>query len=236
MFVDPMGTDAYLFIGLDQADRADAEKAELEKKYGEGKVHVRIIKNRGDFQKAWNGMGNVNGQEVPIELAEIHMHGESGYIEDVDMKELKNDRTVEILVLSSCNTGHLDVENNVAVQFLNQQNVNMVIAPDGTHYKAKLGGNLRIKVWSDPNYDTSFSKDLKKMRENQGMVKFTKNQDGTISKKILGREFENINELLAKATSDESMTGIISLHEWYHIQRTLLTPPLIVGGIVLWKH
>ena len=55
---------------------------------------------------------------------------------NINIDKLKNIKANSI-ELFSCNTGHLDVENNVAEQIFKNNDINFLIAPDGTNIRDK---------------------------------------------------------------------------------------------------
>ena len=139
-FVDPWGLDSYIFYGYSQYGAAHEYGSQLSESDPDTPVHLILVGTKDDFIEGWNGMGEVNGEKVSIDLVVINLHG-SPYqmsssngepIMDEDIMNLDK-KTIDTLALLSCNTGNLDYIGNVASLFAMSQNVNQVIAPDGYH-------------------------------------------------------------------------------------------------------
>ena len=137
-FVDPWGLDDYIFYGFSQGRTAKALETQLLESDPDTPVHLIYVETKDDFLEGWNGMGEVNGEKVSIDLVVINLHG-SPYqmsssngepIIDEDIMNLDK-KTIDTLALLSCNTGNLDYIGNVASLFAMSQNVNQVVAPDG---------------------------------------------------------------------------------------------------------
>lgn len=138
--------DAYFFYGEDQKDAAYKDAKLLEDQFGP--VHMIYVEFPGDFVAGWNGMGTVGGKNVSIDYVEINLHGgpyniqathntldANGKIKreyrNINLSKLDS-KEIGVIMLLSCNGGHLDYNNNVALQLLRRNDVQNVIASDGT--------------------------------------------------------------------------------------------------------
>ena len=206
MFVDPWGLDAYIIYDPSEdfmTDQAKDEYKKLKKKYDS--IHIISAKDKDKFIKAWNNMGiNDKGKSVEIEEVIIIAHGSptslafgndsiSTYgLSTLDEKEMGK------LNVSSCNTGHLDVDNNVATTFLNNNSIDEVIAWDGTasYYKFLWWSGrdgLALDQKSFYNYASTESRPIYALgsymgsyevsRSPMGEIHYSKNANGVIVQK-----------------------------------------------------
>lgn len=153
MFVDPWGLDDYIFYGMDQEKYAHSLYNTLT---SNGiMAHEFYIKHPEDFYDSWASMGiDENGNTISIDNVYIHLHGEphnilssaGGLIYSSNLEH----KTINTLIMSCCNTGNLDFENNFAIQLMKTQNIHRVFAPDGL-------GSLFVENYVYSIYDPSYS-------------------------------------------------------------------------------
>lgn len=150
IFVDPEGTDCYIFYLPEWEGEARADQAALAKKYGYDvdQVHMIPINNNDDLTAGWNGMGTVNGQPVDIDTVVIDSHanpyglGYNGSDDFFGAQDIRNldQKDVKELVLYGCNAGHMDYsDTNPAAEFARRVDGAQVIASDGTVYSNPNG-------------------------------------------------------------------------------------------------
>ena len=189
--------DVYYYVNEQFKGEGKKDKKILEKLYGEP-THVIITDTRDSFIDEWNKMGNWNGENVDVSLVVINMHGDpetlsphsdgsTGYMKATDVTNgtLIPKNVGDIMVLG-CNSGHFDHRySSLANKMLVYNNVNSVIASDGTVRSRSLFGNYKSIS------DDSFIKYLwskKKYRKNIGFIKYTKNNIGELEWEFLGKK------------------------------------------------
>ena len=202
VFVDPSGLDAYIFYGKDQEKAAKNDAKELKKRYGT--VHLIFADTDSDFLTGWQSMGNVDGNAVSIDLVEINLHGNATSIyssdgTEIDLTQMQSQDIATILLLS-CNGGHLDYSNNVATQLLNGNNVQDVIAGDGTVWYSRFLGKTSYYAKGDDSWkNQKQSQNFNSCRNNNGFVVFS--QDGSTTNLGFGSWFasETVSGILKEA-------------------------------------
>lgn len=179
-FIDPQGTDCYIFYLPEWKGEAMADRKALAQKYGYdiSKVHMIPMNNKQDLTNGWNGMGTVDGQPVDIDTVVIDSHASpsslgfgngSSSMRAQDIQNL-NSQDVKELVLYGCNAGHMDYQNtNPAAQFAQRVNGGQVLASDGTVYSTPSG-----RTDYDSRADDTFNRYLRNGdRDNLGWVEYT---------------------------------------------------------------
>lgn len=124
--------------GDDQKE--DSEKFGESLKDNGNIVHMIYVEDADDFYNGWSSMGmNEDGQEVSIDTVYINLHGEPEHILSSNNQEIYVSKleikTIDTILLTACNTGNTDFNNNFANQLAMSQNVDQVIAPDGLGYR-----------------------------------------------------------------------------------------------------
>ena len=165
LYVDPDGTDCYIFYLPEWRDEALNDQQRLAEQYGYGtdQVHLVPVTNRRELTDGWNEMGTVNGNRVDIDTVVINTHAdprELGFGNGnrftrrnamaLDEKEMEN------LILYGCNAGHLDYQqDNIAAAFSRRTNGAPVMASDGTVYGMNSDETYRpeaddaFRSWAD---------------------------------------------------------------------------------------
>ena len=205
IFIDPSGLDYYVFYGEDQEWAAEQYEKQLKKDYSDVPVHMVFVDTPDTFYTEWNNMGIVDGETVSIDGVIVNLHGNPTNIyasdgNEIDIGELTNDSKIETMLLLSCNAGHMDYENNMAVQFLKAANIRNVIAPDGTHYRDEFKGifGLWANVKSIVKADETFKKyAIDKDRSSTGFVSFSLNSLGQVAYNFNVLDSINENEIRA---------------------------------------
>ena len=106
---------------------------------------------------------------------------------DFDNGTLISKNIGNVLILG-CNSGHFDNRfTNIADRILVNNNVNSVIASDGTVKNRSIFGNY--KSVGDSTF-VSYLWSGKKYRNNYGFIKYTKNSIGELQWEILGNKVE----------------------------------------------
>ena len=145
--VDPSGLDHYIFYGDSQARDALTYEEQLNEKYPDTNVHLISVTSAEEFAEEWEKMGN-NGED--IECVVVALHGSPYSITadpgneagKIDVRKLAY-KTIDTIVLTSCNTGNVDYVGNIATQFVRGQDVNQVVAPDGWTIVKKVDRGMR---------------------------------------------------------------------------------------------
>ena len=144
LYVDPDGTDCYIFYLPEWRDEALNDQQRLAEQYGYGteQVHLIPVQNAQQLRDGWNGMGTVDGRSVDIDTVVINTHanperlgfGNGNSFSRRDAMALQ-DKEMEQLVLYGCNAGHLDYQDrNIAEAFSHRTSGAPVMASDGTVY------------------------------------------------------------------------------------------------------
>ena len=206
VFTDPNGLDIYYFVNKQFAREADWNKNYLMYVQDEP-VHILITDTRDEFIAQWNAMGSWAGKDVEVSLVVINMHGSPGSLSphpdgstgiitanDVDDGTLVPKYIGNILILG-CNSGHFDHKyDSVANRLLVHNAVKSVIASDGTVSSRTLIGNYKSKGDKTfKKYTTTTNED----RKNKGFIKYTKNKNGELEWKVLGKKI-NVSTLFKK--------------------------------------
>ena len=125
----------YIFHGADQADAATRYRRQLERMHPAANISMTNVHFSDAFRDGWGAMGS-NGD---INGVIINVHGGPNRIATCDGQRIYvsdlEQQTMSWLLLLSCNTGHLDVENNVATQFARYLVNGPVISADGYHQR-----------------------------------------------------------------------------------------------------
>jgi RHS repeat-associated protein len=201
IWVDPEGTDCYIFYLPEFESFAKRDQAEMAKQYGYdiSQVHIIPINSKKDLTNGWNNMGVENGQNVDIDSVMIWAHGNpkalgngngDWQLKPGDIKKLQ-DKDIENLILPCCNAGHNDYQQkNIAAEFARKTDGAPVIATDGTGY-AYQDGTLESR------YDDHFKEWLKYGdRDNDGWLVYHED-DGEVNVSKLGKKFMTVEEMMA---------------------------------------
>jgi len=171
---------AYYFYGVDQEEAAtkDIEALKALNTYADV-IPILVIQPR-DFYSGWDAMGkDKNGNPLEIGLVVINMHGDATRIsatesvsDVIDLSQL-TPKDINTIVLLTCNGGHLDYSNNVATQLLNGQNVNYVIAPDGSTSGSSIGNQIIYWAAGDAGWRGASNLPTKRS-SNEGFIIYSK--------------------------------------------------------------
>ena len=169
--------------------------------------HMIHVDTASTFVTKWNAMGLENGKTVSIENVIINVHGAplSIYASDssaINISDLQQ-KNIGNLLLFSCNTGHLDYTNNVANQFLQTQNIGVLVAPDGTHFRdiveMEQFFNVGYKNYTEFN-DVSQVYQRKAnggFRQSRGLVFYL--NGNMVVPTIAQTQYTNVMDLISKA-------------------------------------
>ena len=187
LWVDPMGTDCYVFYLPEHEGHERLAKSNLEqlaKQYGcdPSEIHVVPVNSKEEFIEAWNNMGMENGKKVDIDTVTLDFHGSPTYLGSGDgswgftpeeIEQLQN-KDVENLVCYGCDCGHEDYAGeNIASALAKKVNGAPVLAADGT---VSTSGNSAIA-----HGDDYFKKFLRYgERDNDGWVVYYEDENGNI--------------------------------------------------------
>ena len=184
IFVDPLGTDCYIFYLPEWEAEARVDQRQLAQQYhlDESQVHLMPIRNNQELTDGWNGMGTVNGQQVDIDAVVIDTHANHsilGYGNNSNDKlnarniQALQDKDMDALILYGCNAGHADYfGSNVASEFARRTNGAPVLASDGTVYGQQRNGDY------DSRNDDHFRDQLVNgNRDNEGWMVYRYRND-----------------------------------------------------------
>ena len=121
------------------------------------------------------------------EVLTPHPNRDTGCIsaEDVDNGTLISKNIGDMLILG-CNSGHFDHRySSIANRFLVNNNVNSVIASDGTVTSRSVFGNYKSK--GNPSF-VKYLWSAHKYRDNFGFIQYTKNEKGELEYSIIGKK------------------------------------------------
>lgn len=190
IWIDPEGTDCYIFYLPEWKNEAVNDRRQLAKQYGydESKVHLIPITSNSDFRNGWNNMGMEGGNEVDIDTVLINTHGNPNALGDngnfgigTNFIRHLDDKEAENLILLGCNSGHKDyADNNVAAAFAEKIEGAPVIASDGTVYSG-----FSLFNWFDRSYKSKNDEDFRDWRsgsnrDNAGWVVYQV-EDGKVT-------------------------------------------------------
>ena len=92
-------------------------------------LYVEESNKTDSFALNWNSFAYKNN-----EIVIVNVHGRPTSSSSIDFDKL-NKMNANVLFLLSCNGGVKEQKNNLAVQMLENNNINYVISADGTHYR-----------------------------------------------------------------------------------------------------
>ncbi len=197
--IDPLGLDSYVIYDPSEPfmiNQAKDEQKKLEKKF-KTPVYLLEAKNEEEFKNQWEWIGteDINGNPVTIDGVVIIAHGNPNAIyfsgDKISTYDVSNlsSKTGKELNISSCNAGHLDVSNNIATQFVKNNNFDSTIAWDGTitysFGKDRLHWNQKsFKKYASNEtttiYDIHGSFNITTKRDAVGMLRYSKDSNGNI--------------------------------------------------------
>ena len=202
IFIDPDGTDCYIFYLPEWKNEAIADQKALAQKYGYdiSKVHIVPVTSAQELTNGWNGMGTVNGQQVDIDTVVINSHanpyslsfGNGNKMTQQNIQNLNN-QNVKELVLYGCNAGHMDYsQTNPAAQFAQRVNGAQVLASDGTVY-SNSGSEKPHTYTGKP--DEHFKGYLRNGdRDNVGWVEY-RYENGRVTTNVVGKKQLYLREM-----------------------------------------
>lgn len=189
--IDPSGLKPVLhyFIHKDfkhYSNRAGQNKL-LENRF---QIKWHHVDNMADIASKWNSLGN------KIDTVVIHGHGNSKNISGMDSLSKK---TIDTLLLLTCNSGHQDVKNNPATRMLTKHSIRQLVACDGevwTSGKSKDSSRIYIKRRDTGNDFLKYASNVTvrgktQKRDTKGFMLYKK---GTV--KSLKRSYGSVHMLL----------------------------------------
>ena len=143
----------YIFHGSDQACAAALYRRQLEAAHPDIPVRMIPVSSEDDLIQGWAGMGshsngnisgvimNVHGTQSELRTCRVYDHM---YVSNLVAQERRP--SVPWLILLSCNTGHMDVQDNVASQFARYLVDGPVISVDGNHRRFNVPDFLFLQL------------------------------------------------------------------------------------------
>lgn len=203
VYVDPSGHDAYIFYGVPHGEnggfesRAKSEAAWWENN-NDSPVHIFEITTEQEFIDAWNSMGE---DGADIENVSLYFHSnphnliidyttkDGEYITSFTSGKTQGEKganatsadslkkkTIGNLIFYTCNAGHLDYSDNLAITFLKTQSVSNVYAWDGSMKWHNVVGYPTLA--NDQHYFKSWIKGEE--RKPQGLIRFYEDNSGKV--------------------------------------------------------
>ena len=217
IWIDPDGTDCYIFYLPEWKNEAVNDRRQLAKQYGydESKVHLVPIKDNDDFTSGWNAMGTENGHSVDIDTVLINTHGNPTGLGDNrhfgmsswDMRQLDS-KDAENVILLGCNSGHTDYsDHNVAAELARKVDGAPVLASDGTVYSGLTFFNLTNRSYTSKN-DKHFRgyRPAGSKRDNEGWVVYQE-KDGKVTNTSLNDKKMNVTDMVKNLRKYPKRTG-----------------------------
>ena len=211
LFVDPTGMDFYIFHGTDQTTAANGYRRQLERSHPDVTINMVYVDSSDAFRNGWNNMGNIGDISGVI----VNVHGGPNIIstcanDPIDINNL-NRHNAPWMLLLSCNTGHLDVSNNVATQFARDLIDAPVISADGVHTRHFFPG---IFGWgarhtgNSVNAHRSFKRFADPARDPMGFVMFYL-ANGDVNNRVLDiHRVNTLQELIDQAERHNRMQSV----------------------------
>ena len=118
-------------------------KRVLEDKY-KTPAHKQDVTSWDAFKDFWNNLDDTNG----IDAIVINIHGQPEGLQiggvDIALSQISElaGKKVDMVILLSCNAGHLNYSDNVAERFAALDGVTKVVADDGTTYNYYWESNV----------------------------------------------------------------------------------------------
>ena len=193
---DPLGLKNYIINGPDQRETQELNAKDMELSSVDYQRYS--VSNVTELYNAWEEISkNITCNDDLI----INMHGtpdELSVMENGGIIELSrlSSITANSIQLFVCNSGHMDYSNNLAVQMLNNNNVNYVVAPDGTNKReSDTKRNGEKTADGAEKSDVIYSKEMSVVgddkfleyrnedsvisdRQSQGYIEYYKKKDG----------------------------------------------------------
>lgn len=223
IWVDPEGTDCYIFYLPEWENEAKGDRRQLAREYGydESQVHLIPVTSSSDFENGWNNMGVENGENVDVDTVVLDFHanpdvmGSGGgddawYIDKANVAFLQ-DKDVDNLILLGCNAGHNNhQDDNIASAFAKRVKGAPVIASDGTVYSGLTLFNLTDKSYHSKG-DHSFRKwrdkaDPNDKRGNDGWMVYQED-NGNVTAKKVGDKKMTVSEMIEELNKHPKTIG-----------------------------
>ena len=193
---DPLELKNYIINGPDQRETQELNAKDMELSSVDYQRYS--VSNVTELYNAWEEISkNITCNDDLI----INMHGtpdELSVMENGGIIELSrlSSITANSIQLFVCNSGHMDYSNNLAVQMLNNNNVNYVVAPDGTNKReSDTKRNGEKTADGAEKSDVIYSKEMSVVgddkfleyrnedsvisdRQSQGYIEYYKKKDG----------------------------------------------------------
>ena len=207
---DPSGLDNIMITGPDQYMTSILNQADMDRFGINNSLYYAYCAS--DFEGKWQlvskNIGLNDNLIVSVHGSPYEMSIRKDAKVNINIEKLKNIKANSI-ELFSCNTGHLDVDNNVAKQIFKNNDINFLIAPDGTNVRdidyVRVGGEVEevplkeMYVLDDREYRTApYTDDKGKEtdRNAEGYVLYCR--DNNDSNVIINLPVANVGEKLTE--------------------------------------
>ena len=207
---DPSGLDNIMITGPDQYMTSILNQADMDRFGINNSLYYAYCAS--DFEEKWQlvskNIGLNDNLIVSVHGSPYEMSIRKDAKVNINIEKLKNIKANSI-ELFSCNTGHLDVDNNVAKQIFKNNDINFLIAPDGTNIRdidyVRVGGEVEevplkeMYVLDDREYRTApYTDDKGKEtdRNAEGYVLYCR--DNNDSNVIINLPVANVGEKLTE--------------------------------------
>ena len=226
IWVDPEGTDCYIFYLPEWKHEAVNDQRQLAKQYGydTSKVHLIPVTDNDSFTSGWNGMGREGGHSVDIDTVLINSHGSPFGLGDNKSFDLStsdignlDSKDAENMILLGCNSGNLDyADSNPAAEFARKVNGAPVLASDSTVQSGGTLFNLTKRSYSSVESDSfrTYSGD----RDNQGWIVYQE-RNGQVGTTALHDDKMHVTDMVKNLrnypkANGRSFTGGGGGHGW----------------------
>ncbi|WP_411289438.1 RHS repeat-associated core domain-containing protein [Lutispora sp.] len=215
--VDPSGHDSYVFYGLSHGgeggfeEQAKSEQKRLKKEYGNN-VYLIPVETEKQFVSAWSKIGiNEKCEKIKVEEVSLLFHSNPhnllldytkeeyittyingktrGTTDSADATSIYSleSKSFDTLNLFTCNSGHIDIADNLAAKFIETNKIESVFAWDGSMaynnfwgtYIPRLAFNQRAFYSWTPERIGLFG--IRYKRSPIGQVEYYRENDGTIN-------------------------------------------------------
>lgn len=191
--LDPDGYVALFLYGKDQQNDAKKIERRLSQRY---LVESKKITSNSQFAKKWNQFASSTYSAADIVI--INLHGNPREILHIDMNNLKR-LSINLLIILSCNAGHLNWKNNIAMQFFKRHSIQKMICCDGSHTRLYNFYDTRLVVSNTSSFREWIKRSSNRvLRKSKGFLYYQKNRSGKTVYRSVGKSFSSIASLLKK--------------------------------------
>ena len=194
--IDGDTSTLYYYFGEDQYENAIANVIDLIKD-DDYEVICCPVSSESEFEQYWNVEMMGDKRKTEIDGVIINLHGSIHSVNYMELDKLKFKKSINTLVLLSCNVGHMSGERpNFSETFMDTagDRIQKMVAVDGTHVRG-IGGKKSITAVADDTWQRYAPNSNKK---SMGFVLIQHCSLGGYDYSSLGSHFESLKKLLRK--------------------------------------